>query len=106
MGRITKDSMRTRIQKTMKHLRAYYRQALKDDLLQEAFDKTWKDWDNEQGAMIYAEVVSTYDLLNLTSVLSNRREVERLKHRLEALEKPEQSPSLDTRPETDRGLLS
>ena len=89
MGRITKDSMRIRIHKTMSHLRAYYRQALKDDLLQEAFDKTWKTWDNETGAMTYARVVSTYDLLNLTSVLSNRRELERLKHRIEALEIPE-----------------
>ena len=90
MGRITKDSMRTRIQKNMKHLKAYYRQALKDDHLQEAFDKTWKDWDNEQGAMIYAQVVSTYDLLNLTSVLSNRRELELLKQRIKALEKQKQ----------------
>ena len=89
MGRITKDSMRTRIQKTMNNLRSNYRQALKDDLLQEAFDKTWKDWDNEQGAMIYAQVVSTYDLLNLTSVLSNRRELELLKQRIKALEKQE-----------------
>ena len=78
--------MRTRIQKNMKHLRAKYRQALKDDLLQEAFDKLWKDWDNEQGAMIYAGVVSTYDLLNLTSVISNRRELGILKRRVEELE--------------------
>jgi len=89
LGRITKDSMRTRIQKTMNNLRSNYRQALKDDLLQEAFDKLWKTWDNEQGAMIYAQVVSTYDLLNLTSVLSNRRELELLKHRIEVLEKHE-----------------
>ena len=74
----------------MTHLRAYYRQALKDDHLQEAFDKLWKTWDNEQGAMIYAQVVSTYDLLNLTSVLSNRRELELLKQRIEALEKQKQ----------------
>ena len=86
MGRITNHSMRTRIHNTMRHLRAYYRQALKDDLLQEAFDKTWKTWDNETGAMTYARVVSTYDLLNLTSVLSNRRELELLNHRIEALE--------------------
>lgn len=74
----------------MTHLRSNYRQALKDDLLQEAFDKLWKTWDNEQGAMIYAQVVSTYDLLNLTSVLSNRRELELLKQRIEALEKQKQ----------------
>jgi hypothetical protein len=90
--------MRIRIHKTMSHLRAYYRQALKDDLLQEAFDKTWKTWDNETGAMTYARVVSTYDLLNLTSVLSNRRELELLKHRIEALEIPE--PNTNTQHKT------
>ncbi len=92
MGRITKDSTRTRIQKNMKHLKAYYRQALKDDQLQEAFDEVWKDWDNEQAAMIYAGVLSMYDLLNLTGVLSNRRELENLKKRIGELEK--RKPSL------------
>lgn len=60
--------------------------ALKDNDLQDAFDDVWRDWDNEQAAMVYAQVVSAYDLLNLTGVLANRREITRLKERIEALE--------------------
>jgi len=78
--------MRTRIQGNMSNLRDYYRMALKDNELQDAFDAVWRDWDNEQAAMVYAQVVSAYDLLNLTGVLANRREITRLKERIEALE--------------------
>jgi len=60
--------------------------ALKDNELQDAFDAVWRDWDNEQAAMVYAQIVSAYDLLNLTGVLGNRREITRLKERIEALE--------------------
>ncbi len=70
----------------MSNLRDYYRMALKDNELQDAFDAVWRDWDNEQAAMVYAQVVSAYDLLNLTGVLGNRREITRLKERIEALE--------------------
>lgn len=87
LGRITRDSMRGRIQESMKHLRGGYRDALKDDLLQTAFDGVWEDWNHEQGAMIYAQVVSALDLLNLTGVLANRREINFLRQRVEALEK-------------------
>jgi len=79
--------MRNRIQNNMRNLRDYYRMALKDDAMQGSFDEVWKDWDLEQGAMIYAQVVSAYDLLNLTGVLANRREIEFLRQRIEALEK-------------------
>ena len=87
LGRITKDSMRGRIQESMKQLRGGYREALKNDEMQGAFDTLWEDWNNEQGAMIYAQIVSALDLLNLTGVLSNRKEIELLKKRLEALER-------------------
>ena len=87
LGRITKDSMRGRLQDQMRHLRSGYRDALKDNTMQTAFDEVWGDWNNEQGAMIYAQVVSALDLLNLTGVLANRREIEKLRGRLEALEK-------------------
>ena len=70
----------------MSNLRDYYRMALKDNELQDAFDAVWRDWDNEQAAMVYAQIVSAYDLLNLTGVLGNRREITRLKERIEALE--------------------
>ena len=87
LGRITEDSMRNRIQNNMRNLRGYYRMALKDNRLQDSFDEVWKDWDLEQGAMIYAQVVSALDLLNLTGVLANRREIEFLRQRIESLEK-------------------
>ena len=63
--------------------------ALKDNQLQDSFEEVWKDWDNEQGAMIYAQVVSAYDLLNLTGVLANRREITALRQRVDALERRE-----------------
>jgi hypothetical protein len=86
LGRITKDSMRSRLQDSMRHLRGGYREALKDNSLQTAFDSVWEDWNHEQGAMIYAQVVSALDLLNLTGVLANRREITALRNRVEALE--------------------
>jgi hypothetical protein len=86
LGRITKDSMRGRLQNNMTHLKRGYREALKDDAMQYAFDKVWEEWNHEQGAMIFAQVVSSLDLLNLTGVLSNRREIEMLRLRLEAYE--------------------
>ena len=54
--------------------------------MQTAFDDIWVGWNTEQGAMIYAQVVSALDLLNLTGVLANRRELTALKQRVEALE--------------------
>lgn len=86
LGRITRDSMRGRIQDQMRHLRGGYREALKQDMMQTAFDSVWLDWNTEQGAMIYAQVVSALDLLNLTGVLANRREITALKQQVEALE--------------------
>jgi hypothetical protein len=91
LGRITKDSMRGRLQENMTHLKKGYRAALKDDDMQEAFDKVWETWNHEQGAMIYAQVVSSLDLLNLTGVTSNRREIEALRRRLEELETKNES---------------
>jgi len=86
LGRITRDSMRGRLQDQMRHLRSGYREALKENLMQTAFDDIWLDWNTEQGAMIYAQVVSALDLLNLTGVLANRREITDLRQRIEALE--------------------
>lgn len=94
LGRITKDSMRGRLQDSMKHLRRGYREALKDDYMQMAFDQIWEDWNQEQGAMIYAQVVSALDLLNLTGVLANRREIEELKRRVMVLENKDEGEGL------------
>ena len=87
LGRITKDSMRGRLQANMIRLRTKYREALKDDDMQEAFDIVWGDWNNEQAAMIYAGEISALDLLNLTGVLANRRDLQSLQRRVEDLEK-------------------
>jgi hypothetical protein len=77
--------MRGRLQDAMVHLREKYRAALKDDEMQEAFDELWPSWSSEQGAMIYAEVLSALDLLLLTAAVDNRREIEALRAELEGL---------------------
>jgi hypothetical protein len=71
--------MRGRLQDTMVRLRGRYRAALKDDSLQRAFDELWPAWSSEQGAMIYAEVLSALDLLLLTAAVDNRRQIEELR---------------------------
>lgn len=85
MGRIIRDSMRGRLQDAMVHLRKKYRAALKDDEMQKAFDELWPSWSSEQGAMIFAEVLSALDLLLLTAAVDNRREIEALRGELEGL---------------------
>lgn len=85
MGRIIRDSMRGRLQDAMVHLRKKYRVALKDDEMQRAFDELWPSWSSEQGAMIFAEVLSALDLLLLTAAVDNRREIEALRGELEGL---------------------
>jgi len=79
LGRVTKESMRGRLQEMMAQLKKRYRAALKDNSLQNAFDELWPAWSSEQGAMIYAEVPSTLDLLLLTAAVDNRKEIEGLR---------------------------
>jgi hypothetical protein len=80
MGRLTKGSKRTRIQDYMKKMRDTFRAALKDDDLQKAFDELWSTWSSEMAAMIYADIIPVTDLILLTSVVDNRREIEKLKN--------------------------
>jgi hypothetical protein len=63
----------------MVKLRKRYRGALKDDEMQRAFDALWPAWSTEQGAMIYAEILSSLDVLLLTATVDNRREIEVLR---------------------------
>ena len=60
-------------------LRKTFREALKEDELQEAFDELCPTWANEQAAMIFTEVLSALDLLVLTAAVDNRREIMKLK---------------------------
>jgi hypothetical protein len=79
--------MRVRLQDTMIQLRRSYREALKDDGMQGAFDGLWPAWSGEQAAMIYADVLSALDLLLLTAAVDNRREIEELKGLVEELKR-------------------
>ena len=81
LGRITSDSMRTLLQEQMVKLREKYRATLKDGGRREAFDALWPVWADEQGAMINSDIVSGLDLLLLTAIVDNRREIEELKRR-------------------------
>ena len=85
MGRVQAQSVRTRIQDQMIHLKEWYRAALKENELQEAFDELWPTWSNEMAAMIYAEVLSVLDLLLLTSIIDNRREIRKMKEEIEQI---------------------
>jgi hypothetical protein len=81
--------MRVRLQDTMIQLRRSFREALKDDGMQVAFDDLWPAWSGEQAAMIYADVLSALDLLLLTAAVDNRREIEELKGLVEEMRKSE-----------------
>ena len=58
------------------------RAALKDDALQAAFDELWPTWSSEMAAMIYADILQVMDLILLTSIVDNRRAIERIKQEL------------------------
>ena len=64
-------------------LRKTFREALKEDELQEAFDELWPTWANEQAAMIVTEILSALELLVLTATVDNRREIMKLKQTLD-----------------------
>jgi hypothetical protein len=63
----------------MVRLREKFRNTLKDEGRRSAFDALWPAWADEQGAMINSDIVSALDLLLLTAVVDNRREIEKLK---------------------------
>ena len=64
----------------MKKMRDTFRAALKDDDLQTAFDELWPTWSSEMAATIYADILQVMDLILLTSIVDNRREIEKLKN--------------------------
>jgi hypothetical protein len=66
----------------MKMLRKTFRAALKENKLQEAFDALWPKWSSEMAAMIYSDIIQVMDLILLTSIVDNRRDIERLKHEI------------------------
>ena len=78
LGRVTK-SVRERLQEEMERLKRSYREALKDPERQRAFDELWRAWASEEGAMINSGVPTALDVLLLTAVVDNRREIEALR---------------------------
>ena len=96
MGRLTRESKRTKIQDYMKKMRGQFRTALKDDDLQEAFDELWPTWSSEMAAMIYAEILSVMDLLLLTATMANRKEIMKLRTRIMEFEEAEVALLLPT----------
>ena len=64
-------------------LRKTFREALKENELQDAFDELWPTWANEMAAMIFTEVLSALDLLLLTATVDNRREIMKIKQALD-----------------------
>lgn len=86
MGRILKGSMRTRLQDYMKLLKKKYRSALKENNFQYAFDDLWKSWSEEQGALIYSEIPSAMDLLNLQANVDNRSKIMLLEEKIRGIE--------------------
>jgi hypothetical protein len=67
----------------MMMLRKTFREALKENELQDAFDELWPTWANEMAAMIFTEVLSTLDLLLLTATVDNRKEIMKIKQALD-----------------------
>jgi len=89
--------MRTRLQDRMMMLRKTFREALKEDELQEAFDELWPTWANEQAAMIFTEVLSALDLLVLTATVDNRREIMKIQRAINLGNKTRSRSALFTR---------
>ena len=87
MGRITKGSMRTRLQDKMALLKKKYRMALKSNEFQRAFDTLWKSWAEEQAALIYSEILSSMDLLNLQANVDNRSRILQLEEKVREIER-------------------
>ena len=82
MGRITRGTMRTRLQDKRMMLRKTFRAALKANELQDALDQLRPAWADEQAAMIHTQVRSPLDLLTLTAAVDNRREIMKLQRAL------------------------
>jgi len=95
LGRITR-SFRRQFEEELRELESSYVRGLRDPGLQEAFDGLVEVWGSEQGAMSVSHVPTVLDLMQLTAILDNRREIneliEKLKEiraRLEELDRPE-----------------
>ncbi|MEM0074757.1 MAG: hypothetical protein QXV84_00255 [Conexivisphaerales archaeon] len=68
-------------------LRICYMQLLRSKENSQAFESLIKVWDQEELAMARSELPLAIDAMNLTANVANRAEIEKLKERIEKLEK-------------------
>jgi len=83
LGRVT-IPFRTLLKEEMDNLKRTYREVLIDAARREAFDSLIQAWSSEQGAMSYVRV-PTLDAMLLTAVVDNRRLIEDLVDKFEAI---------------------
>lgn len=81
LGRVTR-SFRERLQNEMENLKKNYRETLKDEERQKAFDKLWEAWASEEGAMVNSSIPTALDVLLLTAVVDNRKALEELRREI------------------------
>jgi len=87
MGRVT-PSFRQTYQEFLERIRKNYVEMLRDEGHREAFDALLREaWDREHAAMANSELPLVLDAMNLTANLHNKSEIQRLKKRLDELEK-------------------
>lgn len=87
MGRVT-PSFRQTHQEFLEKIRKTYVEMLRDENHREAFEALLREaWDREHAAMANSELPLVLDALNLTANVHNKGEIQKLKRRLDALEK-------------------
>ena len=81
MGRIT-QSFRMLFQRELAELKRY-KEALMDAGRRDAFDSLVRAWSSEMGAMTYTRIPTTLDVMLLTAIIDNRKEILKLTESLE-----------------------
>ena len=74
LGRVT-ESFRIMFQEEVESLKKTYCQALMDSKHREAFDMLGKAWTQEVGAMSYSKVPTVLDIMLLTAIIDNRKNI-------------------------------
>jgi hypothetical protein len=85
MGRLTQP-IRSKFNEKVDTLRREYRDALRDRGMRDAFERMVAAWSSEMGAITYAETISMFDLMMLTSILDENSKIMDLTERVDKLE--------------------
>ena len=84
MGRVT-FPFRSLLKNEVGRLRRTYRDALLDLKRREAFDSLVRAWSSELGAMSNASVPTVLEVMLLTAVVDNRKNIEELIDKVEEI---------------------